>query len=125
MPEFIDPVFSKTSSKRSFSVIENERVVLVFAKTGFYKFGHWIPTNGDKNTVMVPKSTGQYCSSAIRLRSAERHSIWSFSSDWACRVLSTCTVMKRKKVRRKATLDNSPTKLKAINQARVADTVHF
>ncbi len=35
MPEFIDPVFTKTSPKRSFSVIQNERFGLVFAKTGF------------------------------------------------------------------------------------------
>jgi hypothetical protein len=34
VPEFIDPVFAKTSPKRSFSVIENERFGLVFAKTG-------------------------------------------------------------------------------------------
>ncbi len=34
MPEFIDPVFTKTSPKRSFSVIQNERFGLVFAKTG-------------------------------------------------------------------------------------------
>jgi hypothetical protein len=34
MPEFIDPVFTKTSPKRSFSVIQNERFWLVFAKTG-------------------------------------------------------------------------------------------
>ncbi len=35
VPEFIDPVFSKTSPKRSFSVIQqNERFRLVFAKTG-------------------------------------------------------------------------------------------
>ncbi len=33
MPEFIDPVFTKTSPKRSFSVIQNERFGLVFAKT--------------------------------------------------------------------------------------------
>ncbi len=35
VPEFIDPVFAKTSQKRSFSVIQNERFRLVFAKTGF------------------------------------------------------------------------------------------
>jgi hypothetical protein len=29
VPEFIDPVFTKTSPKRSFSVIENERFGLV------------------------------------------------------------------------------------------------
>ncbi len=34
VPEFIDPVFAKTTPKRSFSVIENERFGLVFAKTG-------------------------------------------------------------------------------------------
>jgi hypothetical protein len=34
VPEFIDLVFTKTSLKRSFSVIQNERFGLVFAKTG-------------------------------------------------------------------------------------------
>ncbi len=34
VPEFIDPVFVKTSRKRSVLVIENERFGLVFAKTG-------------------------------------------------------------------------------------------
>ncbi len=34
MPEFIDPVFAKTSTKRLFSVIEKVHVVLVVAKTG-------------------------------------------------------------------------------------------
>ncbi len=34
VPEFIDPVFAKTSRKRSLSVIENKRFRLVFAKTG-------------------------------------------------------------------------------------------
>ncbi len=33
MPEFIDLVLAKTSPKRSFSVKENERFRLVFAKT--------------------------------------------------------------------------------------------
>jgi hypothetical protein len=37
--EFIDPVFAKTSSKRSFLVIENERFRLVFAKTGSTNLG--------------------------------------------------------------------------------------
>jgi hypothetical protein len=32
--EFIEPVFTKTSPKRSFSVIQNERFGLVFVKTG-------------------------------------------------------------------------------------------
>ncbi len=34
VPEFIDTVFVKTSPKRSFSVIQNERFGLVFVKTG-------------------------------------------------------------------------------------------
>jgi hypothetical protein len=34
VPEFIDPVFVKTSPKRSFSVIQNERFGLVFVKPG-------------------------------------------------------------------------------------------
>jgi hypothetical protein len=34
LPEFVDPVFTKISPKRSFSVIQNERFGLVFAKTG-------------------------------------------------------------------------------------------
>jgi hypothetical protein len=34
VPEFIDPVFAKTSPKRSFTVIKNERFGLVFAKAG-------------------------------------------------------------------------------------------
>jgi hypothetical protein len=34
VPEFIDPLFVKTSPKRSYSVIEDERFGLVFAKTG-------------------------------------------------------------------------------------------
>jgi hypothetical protein len=33
VPEFIDPVFAKTSPKRSFSITKNERF-------GLYKFGH-------------------------------------------------------------------------------------
>ncbi len=39
VPEFIDPVFAKTSLRRSFSVIENERFGLVFAKTGSINSG--------------------------------------------------------------------------------------
>jgi hypothetical protein len=35
VPEFIGPVFVKTSPKRSFSRIEHGRYGLVFAKTGF------------------------------------------------------------------------------------------
>ncbi len=39
MPEFLDPVFAKTSPKRAFLVIENERFGHVFARTGFINSG--------------------------------------------------------------------------------------
>ncbi len=43
VPEIIDPVFAKTSPKRSFSMTEYERLGLVFTKTRVYKFGHsWV-----------------------------------------------------------------------------------
>jgi hypothetical protein len=41
VPEILDPVFAKTSPKRSFSMTEYERFGLVFTKTRVYKFGHW------------------------------------------------------------------------------------
>jgi hypothetical protein len=41
VPEIIDPVFAKTSPKRSFSITEYEHFGLVFTKTRVYKFGHW------------------------------------------------------------------------------------
>jgi hypothetical protein len=39
MPEFIDPIFAKECSKHSFSMTENERFGLVFAKTGSINSG--------------------------------------------------------------------------------------
>ncbi len=39
VPEFIAPVFAKTSPKRSFSMSENERFGLVFAKSGSINSG--------------------------------------------------------------------------------------
>ncbi len=47
VPEFIGPVFSKTSPKRSFSLIEGERFELVFAKIGSINTG----------TVLFPKTS--------------------------------------------------------------------
>jgi hypothetical protein len=43
VPEFINPVFVKTSPKRSFSLIENDRFELVFAKTGSINSGTGVP----------------------------------------------------------------------------------
>jgi hypothetical protein len=45
VPEFIDPVFTKTSPKRSFSVIQNKRFGLVFAKTGSIISGTGVKCN--------------------------------------------------------------------------------
>ncbi len=39
VPEFMDPVFAKTSPKRLFSMTENECFELVFAKTGSVNLG--------------------------------------------------------------------------------------
>jgi hypothetical protein len=39
VPEIIDPVFAKTSPKRSFCMTENERFGLVFGKTGSINSG--------------------------------------------------------------------------------------
>ncbi len=39
MPEIIDPVFAKTSPKRSFCMTENERFGLIFVKTGSINSG--------------------------------------------------------------------------------------
>jgi hypothetical protein len=44
VPEIIDQVCAKTSSKRSFSITEYERFGLVFTKTRVYKFGHTATT---------------------------------------------------------------------------------
>ncbi len=39
VPEIIDPVFAKTSPKRSFCMTENERIGLIFVKTGSINSG--------------------------------------------------------------------------------------
>jgi hypothetical protein len=45
VPEFMDPVFAKTRPKRSFSIIQNERLGLVFAKTGSINSGTGLVTS--------------------------------------------------------------------------------
>jgi hypothetical protein len=40
VPEILDPVFAKTSPKRSFRMTENERFGLVFVKTGSINSGN-------------------------------------------------------------------------------------
>ncbi len=51
VPEFIGPVFVKTSPKRSFSMTVNERFVLLFAKTGSMNSG-----TGYKSPVLFSSS---------------------------------------------------------------------
>jgi hypothetical protein len=51
--EFIDPVFAKTSPKRSFSMIENERFGLVFSKTGSVNSGTFCNTGCLANIVIL------------------------------------------------------------------------
>jgi hypothetical protein len=45
VPEFIEIVFAKTSTKRWFSMTENERFGLVFAKTGSINSGTGIKSS--------------------------------------------------------------------------------
>ncbi len=61
VPKIIDPVFAKTSPKRSFCMTENERFGLVFVKTGSINSGTGIPgVNGSKS----PKHMGSGIDSA-------------------------------------------------------------
>ncbi len=64
MPELIDPVFTKTSPKCSFSVIQNERFGLVFAKTGSIISGteleFFYKSMGARNRFIVPGSQDTY-----------------------------------------------------------------
>jgi hypothetical protein len=41
VPEFIDPVFTKTSPKRSFSLNRKRAFWLVLRENRVYNFGHW------------------------------------------------------------------------------------
>jgi hypothetical protein len=67
--EFIDPVFAKTSPKRSFSIIENDRFGHVFAKTGSI----------NSNTGLLNRSTNtgsgyqvcHYCTAARNIAAIE------------------------------------------------------
>ncbi len=57
VPGFIDPVFTKTSPKRSFSVIQNERFGLVFAKTGSIISGTGRIELRNSNPCLYPETT--------------------------------------------------------------------
>jgi len=55
VPEFMDPVFTKTSPERSFSVIENEHFGIVFAKTGSINSGTGLDTHLTVVIMYVPR----------------------------------------------------------------------
>jgi hypothetical protein len=59
VPEIIDPVFAKTSPKRTFSMTEYERFGLVFTKTLVYKFGHCREVREKGNSQWVKKGKGR------------------------------------------------------------------
>jgi hypothetical protein len=54
VPEVIDPVFAKTSPKRSFCMTENERFGLVFVKTGSINSGT-VDSHSKNQTVAAHK----------------------------------------------------------------------
>jgi hypothetical protein len=54
VPEFIDPVFVKTSPKRSFLVIENTRFGLVLPKTGSINSGTGVKRAPDPGVKKAP-----------------------------------------------------------------------
>jgi hypothetical protein len=56
VPEFIDPVFAKTSPKGSFSLIENKRFGLVFAKIGSINSGTVVTATNKKHFSTEPVS---------------------------------------------------------------------
>jgi hypothetical protein len=59
VPEIIDPVFAKTSPKRSFCLTENERFGLVFGKTGFINSGTVLLAETPA-TLPLPPHLGSY-----------------------------------------------------------------
>ncbi len=54
VPEIIDPVFAKTSPKRSFCMTENESFGLVFVKTGSINSGIGLYTPMPMQTFINP-----------------------------------------------------------------------
>jgi hypothetical protein len=58
MPEFIDPVFTKTSQNARFHLIENERFGWFSRKQGLqYNFGHCISPNVNLKNDVLPLFT--------------------------------------------------------------------
>jgi hypothetical protein len=78
VPEFIDPVFVKTSPKRSFSMTKNERFRLVFVKTGSINSGTGQvvgKSNGDKYWGQVWETGIGDAGTVLRTDIRDRYSI--------------------------------------------------
>ena len=71
LPEFIDPVFAKTSQKRSFLKIENERFGLVFAKTGYINSGNCLSVQIALE-IYITTIGVHWCNAAIGILTASR-----------------------------------------------------
>ncbi len=82
VPEFTDSVFAKTSPKRSFSMIENDRFGLVFAKAGS------INSDNEFNTGWHPQIRFRYISkdAGIKPRTAAEFALESTKN--LCRILN-------------------------------------
>ncbi len=57
VPEFIDPVFAKTSQNARFLLSENERFGLVFVKTGSLNSGTGLIDSGSGSRFFVTKNS--------------------------------------------------------------------
>ncbi len=62
LPKFIDPVFAITSPKRSFSITENERFVLIFAKTVSINSG---TVQCGPERIYTPRNLGHWAYAAV------------------------------------------------------------
>jgi hypothetical protein len=64
VPEIIDPVFAKTSPKRSFCMTENERFGLVFTKTGSINSGTGVVDTGGKLATSINDTSIKFAAGA-------------------------------------------------------------
>jgi hypothetical protein len=75
----MDPVFAKTSPKRSFSVIENECFELVFAKTGSINSGTGLAL------LKIPSSDCFYVNYSCKYETVSKYFPNMFSSYVLCK----------------------------------------
>ncbi len=90
LPEIIDPVFAKTSPKRSFCMTENERIGLVFVKTGSINSGTCVATQIKKKPHIQGNSEWISCKVIGWLTASSWGNICAFPhilgsrSSWLC-----------------------------------------